>query len=374
VNGLPPPQMLDRISVVAAIAEYLLEANYRGYQPDTRKVLVVRKSDRTASLREAGAPGGKAGQQHLGQALGVERLRLRPLDQRLEGTVTAYGDLIARHHRSADGNPAWLSAFLADFVAADPRNALPEAGHPAIWEAPLVGIASADDALWQTLRQPEVVGPMHRLPTEWLPQAKSVIVYFLPYTATLRCGYPKRGPLPSLEWASGRKHGEVFNNVTRRALLRLLEAQGARAVAPSIEEDYRAINMRPSWSERHAAFVAGIGTFGIHGALITEKGCSGRIGSVITDLELAPTPRPYTGIYDYCPYPDSGKCGACIPRCPVNAIAAAGRNDRQCIEHGRDTVGDHFRPWGYHSCGHCLTWLPCVDRTPPRTAQQQTHS
>jgi hypothetical protein len=56
VNGLPPPKMLDRISVVAAIAEYLLEANYRGYQPDPRKVLVVRKSDRTTSLREAAAP------------------------------------------------------------------------------------------------------------------------------------------------------------------------------------------------------------------------------------------------------------------------------------------------------------------------------
>lgn len=50
------PPVLDRPSVVAAIADYLLEANYRGYRPDPRKVLTVRKSDRTASVREAGAP------------------------------------------------------------------------------------------------------------------------------------------------------------------------------------------------------------------------------------------------------------------------------------------------------------------------------
>jgi hypothetical protein len=47
---------LDRPSVAAALADYLLQANYRGYRPDGRKVLAVRRSDRTASLRNAGTP------------------------------------------------------------------------------------------------------------------------------------------------------------------------------------------------------------------------------------------------------------------------------------------------------------------------------
>jgi hypothetical protein len=47
---------LDRASVVAAIADYILQVNYRGYHPDGRKVLAVRRNDRTASLRNAGIP------------------------------------------------------------------------------------------------------------------------------------------------------------------------------------------------------------------------------------------------------------------------------------------------------------------------------
>lgn len=51
-----PAPALDRPSVVAAIADYLLEANYRGYQPNRQKVLTVRRSDRIASLRDAAIP------------------------------------------------------------------------------------------------------------------------------------------------------------------------------------------------------------------------------------------------------------------------------------------------------------------------------
>jgi hypothetical protein len=47
---------LDRPSVVAAVADYLLQVNYRDYRPDYRKVLSVRRSDRTAWLRDAGTP------------------------------------------------------------------------------------------------------------------------------------------------------------------------------------------------------------------------------------------------------------------------------------------------------------------------------
>ena len=49
-------KILDRMSVIAAITDYILQVNFRGYQPDYRKVLAVRESDRTASLRNAVAP------------------------------------------------------------------------------------------------------------------------------------------------------------------------------------------------------------------------------------------------------------------------------------------------------------------------------
>ena len=47
---------LDRASVTDAITDYVLQVNIRGYRPDRRKVLAVRQSDRTASLRDAATP------------------------------------------------------------------------------------------------------------------------------------------------------------------------------------------------------------------------------------------------------------------------------------------------------------------------------
>lgn len=260
----------------------------------------------------------------------------------------------------ADG----ITSFLARFVASDPRNALPEGEHLPIWETPLVGIADAADPLFAELKKPGVVGPIHRSPQEWLPGARSVISYFLPYGTAIKKSYRIKDALPSLEWVSARRNGELFNNITRRALLRWIAQHGGRAIAPSIERDYEAVDMLPMWSERHAAFIAGIGSFGINGALITPRGVAGRIGSVVTDLVVAPTPRAYSEVYAYCPYPSQGSCGACIPRCPVDAISVHGRDNPLCITHGRDTVGDYYREWGYHSCGHCLTHLPCADRIP----------
>jgi hypothetical protein len=261
-----------------------------------------------------------------------------------------------------------LVAFARKFVEEDPRNALPEGEHLRIWEPPLLGVAAADDPLFAQLKTPGVVGPPHRSPREWLPGAQSVISWFLPYHEAVRKSYPKKSALPSLAWVSGRRNGEVFNNALRRALIRFLEKHGGQGIAPSNEAQYQAVGMIPAWSERHAAFIAGLGSFGIHGALITALGCAGRIGSVITDVKLPPTPRPYREIYEYCPYPSQGKCGVCIPRCPAQAIGVQfgtnWRDNARCVIQGRDVVGDFFRDWGYHSCGHCLTWLPCANRIP----------
>ena len=54
--GEPYPRILNRQSVLEALTDYLLQVNYRGYRPDSRKVLAVRGSDRTATLRDAAAP------------------------------------------------------------------------------------------------------------------------------------------------------------------------------------------------------------------------------------------------------------------------------------------------------------------------------
>ena len=262
-----------------------------------------------------------------------------------------------------------LTEFLGELVRTDPRNALPEGDNPPIWAEPLVAIASAKDPLFETLKQPGVVGPLHVDADYWLSGAKTVISFFVPFSKPVMDSYEKRSSLPSLEWVSSRQNGEVFVNVMRRGLQRYLEKQGGRAAVPNLDPRYKAQNWIPMWSERHVGFIAGLGTFGLHAGLLTEKGAAGRIGSVVTDLELTPTVRPYTDIYEYCLWKTEGRCGACIIRCPVDAIDTEGKNHKVCVTNGDKNIRPAFSEWGYHSCGHCQNHLPCSHHLPRRREQ-----
>ena len=73
-------------------------------------------------------------------------------------------------------------------------------------------------------------------------------------------------------------------------------------------------------SERHAAYAAGLGTFGLNSDLITPKGLAVQCGSVITDLVVPPTPRIYDNHYSNCLYYWNGSCQCCVCRCPSGAI------------------------------------------------------
>ena len=46
-----------------------------------------------------------------------------------------------------------------------------------------------------------------------------------------------------------------------------------------------------NWSERHIAYAAGLGTFGMSGLFITEMGVANLPGSVVTDIALPVTHR-----------------------------------------------------------------------------------
>ncbi len=269
---------------------------------------------------------------------------------------------------------ATLTDFLSELVRTDPRNALPEGDNIPIWDEPLVGVAAAGDPLFETLKKPQVVGPIHVNPDFWLPGAKSIISFFLPFSKELKESYDPKSPLPSLEWVSGRQNGEVFVNVVRRALARYIQKQGGQVVIPNLDVRYHAVNLLPNWSERHVGFIAGVGTFGLHCGLLTAKGTAGRLGSVVTDLEIMPTQRSYSDVYEYCLQHFDGSCGLCIQRCPVGAINTEGKDHRICMTNSANNVWPAFREWGYHSCGHCQTHLPCSDAIPDKILRKNGRS
>ena len=266
---------------------------------------------------------------------------------------------------------AWLVRRAEELFRALPGNAvtLPGGETLALYEPPLMGFAAAGDGYLAACRSPEVVGPQFWTPEEWLPGAGTVVSLFLPFTREVRESNRGRPEEPSAPWLYGRIEGQEFLGRFLEKLKGELEAAGAAVCIPARDSrfqverepaegadgpDFRA---RSRWSERHAAYACGLGTFGLSRGLITRKGTAGRLGSLILDWALPPDGRAYTGVYDWCT-----RCGACAARCPAGAISLKhGKNNLRCGDYVRRT-GERFAP--RYGCGKCQTGVPCEHRAP----------
>ena len=255
-----------------------------------------------------------------------------------------------------------IGEALRRYLATHPGNRLDNGAR--IYDEPLVGAASADDPYFEEFRKPGIIGDIFRTPGEWLDGAASVVSFFLPFSDAIRKSNRPNG-IPSVEWLHGRFKGEVLNNDGKRFVASLIENEGHRALAPTLDARFvQTLDFRSSWSERHVAFVAGLGTFGLSRGLITAKGMAGRFGSVVTDLKLPVTPRAYSSPFEYC-LALSGKvqCQVCINRCPAGAITAEGKAHPPCSDYLR--VTDPLKEvraalgYAYSACGNCQTGVPC---------------
>ena len=224
-----------------------------------------------------------------------------------------------------------------------------------IYDQPLFAVAGAGDPLWTRLKEPGVIGPHHLAPGEWLPGARSVVSYFLPFSERVRRANRAPG-VTATEWIYARWEGEMCNAALAGRLASALQAAGARALAPMADPRFKVVDLRSNWSERHAAFVAGLGTFSLTRSLITRLGAAGRFGSVITDLDLRPTPRPYQEVSEYCQ-----ACGSCIDRCPCRAVDRSGKDNGVCKVY-LDTTRVLYSP--RYGCGKCQTAVPCEGGIP----------
>ncbi len=250
---------------------------------------------------------------------------------------------------------------------------VPEAAGMRIYDTPLMGCAAASDPLFTELKRPEVVGPHHESPGYWLPGAKSVIAFFFPFTRRVTKANSAGWNWPALEWLHARIEGQAMMLECIALVKERIEAEGGAAVIPIRDtrftsrgwswsgpvKDYDMPLYSSNWSERHVAHVAGLGTFGLSRGLITAKGVAGRFISLVTDMALAPDPRPYGGHNEYCT-----RCGACIPHCPPGAISLErGKDHHLCAPFLEDTLEKHKPRYG---CGKCQVAVPCGHGIPPK--------
>jgi len=279
----------------------------------------------------------------------------------------------------------WIKGVIRDFIAASPHNTMEnETGEPA-WDDALVGFASGADQIWQQYK--EYVGAFHWTPWEVFsqhcpgepagPEELTVISWVLPQRELVRKANRKAQKYPAEEWARIRVYGEKFNAALRRHVAESLINAGHPAVAPMLVSNWTIVNSErfsyaSSWSERHAAYAAGLGTFGLCDGLITARGKAMRVGSVVVKASIEPTPRPYADHRAYCLFFVNGTCGKCIDRCPVRAITEAGHDKEKCRQHlarSREYVKKTYKFEGY-GCGLCQVGVPCEAGIPVKAARE----
>ena len=141
------------------------------------------------------------------------------------------------------------------------------------------------------------------------------------------------------------------------------EENGVKACVPSNDKRFHQVIENgvygSNWSERHVAYLCGLGTFGLSKGIITEKGMAGRFMSIIIDKEMEIDERPYTDVYEYCT-----KCGACIRRCPANAITMEKGKEHAPCDAWNKKIGAMNTP--RFGCGLCQVKVPCESKNPVR--------
>jgi epoxyqueuosine reductase len=278
-------------------------------------------------------------------------------------------------------------------------NRLPkEYGGERIFSTPLIGVASGDDPMY--LRYKEVVGPEHLTPSEmWKICGQEeiendklrVLSIVFPYSSKIRKeakNFVKLHNLtiPSEYYSIGRNYANEFKVYIMKQCVNFFEEKGFNAVAGMLSKAYTIImrgTFYSTWSERHTAFVAGLGTFSLHEGFITEIGCNVRLASVITNAPLKITPRKSDNPYSNCLFFTKGTCKACIEKCPAEAITVEGHNKLKCSYYGqkiaikmRNRIGSFLKPHvrtinGIQrpptlpvGCAFCQFGVPCMDKNP----------
>ncbi len=216
-------------------------------------------------------------------------------------------------------------------------------------ELGIVDLSVASTELWVT--DPLVskrIGIGNR-PQDLMPTAKSVIVIGIPIQRAI------------MESAPSVYYRQLYNTVngsldhaTERIALEL-NILGYEAVYVP-RDGYNGITglkrlPEAFFSHRHAAYLAGMGTFGYNNAILTkEHGPRIRFASVITSAEL-PSKEPMKT--ELCI-----KCGKCIKICPVNAVASKPYPEGITLKDACVDNSEDLNAKGISPCGLCIRCCP----------------
>jgi epoxyqueuosine reductase len=266
-------------------------------------------------------------------------------------------DLSSHEPRTLSGPELGIAVqgFVRSYLSRRENNNLGPGTSGVAWDDVLIGFSDGADELYGFLKQH--IGSFHWTPAEAFalgsaerraaskdeedeprPDELSVISWALCQTESAKAANRRERRMPSEPWARSRIFGQECNRRLHKALTGALGLHGYEAVAPGflrqwVEESSPHFGRACSWSERHVAYISGLGTFSLSGGLITERGQAVRFGSVVVRARVPATPRSYSDPFAHCLFFAQGTCAACASRCPVGSIGEHGRDKDVCATH-----------------------------------------
>ena len=247
-----------------------------------------------------------------------------------------------------------LRTSLTDLVAM----AASDEGTGAWWRKPVLAAGKVDKR-YRLLK--EAVSEDHLMPLDLLPTARTVIVFFLPFTEELVMEN-REGELACRNW--GLAYTETNNLIARisEVLSALLGEHGHLSAVTPPTHNFDEERLISAWSHRHLAHLVGLGRFGAHRQIITPEGAAGRLGSLVTEADLGDHPVQM-GV-GACLHMAGKTCLVCAKRCPVNALTGESF-DRfscwdQCLVNDRNLADMPTTD----VCGKCVAVVPCSFRNP----------
>ncbi|MDR0354462.1 MAG: hypothetical protein LBJ64_01815 [Deltaproteobacteria bacterium] len=275
-----------------------------------------------------------------------------------------------------------LTKIVVDFMEGPENQNRSPANPEKAFSVPFLGFASGDDPYWENIKT--AAGQDHWTPLEAFQKARpelsgvkagdvTVVAIVCPQTSETKSDQKKARGFPAERWIRSRYFADSILPALCRRAAEFLESEGVPAAIPDLLESFSTFphpkyQIASNWSHRHAAFAAGLGSFGLCDGLITRIGKAHRLTSLIVLDRYPPTPRPYSDPYEYCLFRSGGGCRKCMERCPVGAITPNGHDKTLCkafLDSGKPVIAEkHPDIKGAYGCGLCQAGVPCGDRIP----------
>lgn len=117
---------------------------------------------------------------------------------------------------------------------------------------PIVGFSSAKNPLYEQLK--DIVGPEHLHPKDILPNAQSVVSFFIPFSESVINSNVKNTSV-SREWGISYVEGNKLINLISEKLVVYLAKKNIEASTIKATHNFDEKTLKSAWSHRSAAYI-----------------------------------------------------------------------------------------------------------------------